>query len=49
MAFVFGMLNSYLRDREISQHLTNLARTLAIRDADAFTAVVDGLALATEE
>jgi hypothetical protein len=34
VAFVFGMLNSYLRDREISQHLTNLARTLAIRDAE---------------
>ena len=34
VAFVFGMLNSYLRDREISQHLTNLARSLAIRDAE---------------
>ncbi len=34
VAFVFGMLNSYLRDREISQHLTNLARQLAIRDAE---------------
>ena len=34
MAFVFGMVNSYLRDREISQHLTNLARQLAIRDAE---------------
>jgi small membrane protein len=34
MAFVFGVLNSYLRDREISQHLTNLARQLAIRDAE---------------
>lgn len=34
VAFVFGMLNSYLRDREISQHLTNLARQIAIRDAE---------------
>jgi small membrane protein len=34
VAFVFGMLNTYLRDREISQHLTNLARQLAIRDAE---------------
>lgn len=34
VAFVFGMLNSYLRDREISQHLTNLARQMAIRDAE---------------
>ena len=34
MAFVFGMLNSYLRDREISQHLTNLARQVAVRDAE---------------
>lgn len=34
VAFVFGMLNSYLRDREISTHLTNLARQLAIRDAE---------------
>ena len=34
VAFVFGMLNSYLRDREISQHLTDLARQMAIRDAE---------------
>lgn len=34
VAFVFGMLNSYLRDREISQHLTNLARQIAVRDAE---------------
>ncbi|MER7433911.1 DUF2304 domain-containing protein [Pseudonocardia alni] len=34
VAFVFGMLNTYLRDREISQHLTNLARQVAIRDAE---------------
>lgn len=34
VAFVFGMLNTYLRDREISQHLTNLARQIAIRDAE---------------
>ena len=34
VGFVFGMINSYLRDREISQHLTNLARQLAIRDAE---------------
>lgn len=34
VAVIFGMLNSYLRDREISQHLTNLARQLAIRDAE---------------
>jgi hypothetical protein len=34
VAFVFGMLNTYLRDREISQHLTNLARQVAVRDAE---------------
>ncbi|GAA1074564.1 DUF2304 domain-containing protein [Pseudonocardia sp. McavD-2-B] len=34
VAFVFGMLNTYLRDREISQHLTNLARQIAVRDAE---------------
>lgn len=34
VAFVFGMINTYLRDREISQHLTDLARQLAIRDAE---------------
>ena len=28
------MLNTYLRDREISQHLTNLARQIAVRDAE---------------
>lgn len=34
VAFVFGMLNTYLRDREISQHLTNLARGIAVREAE---------------
>lgn len=34
VGFVFGMLNTYLRDREISQHLTNLARQIAVRDAE---------------
>jgi hypothetical protein len=34
VAFVFGMLNTYLRQREISEHLTNLARTMAIREAE---------------
>lgn len=34
VAFVFGMLNTYLRQREISEHLTNLARTVAIREAE---------------
>ncbi|MEJ8278722.1 DUF2304 domain-containing protein [Pseudonocardia spirodelae] len=34
VSFVFGMLNTYLRDREISQHLTNLARQIAVRDAE---------------
>ncbi|MPZ65617.1 MAG: DUF2304 family protein [Pseudonocardiaceae bacterium] len=34
VAFLFGMLNSYLRQREISEHLTNLARTVAIREAE---------------
>lgn len=34
VGFVFGMLNTYLRDREISQHLTNLARQVAVRDAE---------------
>lgn len=34
VAFIFGMLNTYLRDREISQHLTNLARQIAVRDAE---------------
>ena len=34
VAFVFGMLNTYLRDKEISQHLTNLARQIAVRDAE---------------
>jgi hypothetical protein len=34
VAFVSGMLNTYLRDREISQHLTNLARQIAVRDAE---------------
>ncbi|MGH3897994.1 MAG: DUF2304 domain-containing protein, partial [Pseudonocardiaceae bacterium] len=29
VAFVFGMLNTYLRQREISNHLTDLARTVA--------------------
>ncbi len=34
IAFVFGMLNTYLRQREISEHLTDLARTMAIREAE---------------
>jgi hypothetical protein len=34
IAFVFGMLNTYLRQREISNHLTDLARTVALRDAE---------------
>lgn len=34
VAFVFGMLNTYLRQREISNHLTDLARTVALRDAE---------------
>ena len=35
VAFVFGMLNTYLRQREISNHLTDLARTVALRDAES--------------
>jgi hypothetical protein len=34
VAFLFGMLNTYLRQREISNHLTDLARTVALRDAE---------------
>lgn len=34
VAFVFGMLNTYLRQREISNHLTDLARTVALREAE---------------
>jgi hypothetical protein len=34
VAFVFGMVNSYLRDRELSDALTDLARKVAIRDAE---------------
>ncbi|MFP5021086.1 DUF2304 domain-containing protein [Pseudonocardia phyllosphaerae] len=34
VALLFATLNSYLRDREISQHLTNLARQVAVRDAE---------------
>ena len=34
VAFVFGMLNTYLRQREISNHLTDLARAVALRDAE---------------
>lgn len=34
VAFLFGMLNSYLRQREVSEHLTDLARTVAIREAE---------------
>lgn len=33
-AFVFGMVNSYLRDRELTEALTDLARKVAIRDAE---------------
>lgn len=34
VGFVFGMTNTYLRDREISRHLTDLARQIAVRDAE---------------
>jgi hypothetical protein len=34
VAFVFGMLNTYLRQREISNHLTDLARRVALQDAE---------------
>lgn len=34
VAFVFGMLNTYLRQREISEHLTDLARTVALQEAE---------------
>lgn len=34
VAFIFGMLNTYLRFRGITQQLTELARTLAIREAE---------------
>jgi small membrane protein len=34
VAFVFGMTNTYLRQREISNHLTDLARAIALRDAE---------------
>lgn len=34
VAFVFGMLNTYLRQREISNHLTDLARKVALREAE---------------
>lgn len=33
-AFMFGMLNFYLRFREIDRRFTELARTLAIREAE---------------
>jgi hypothetical protein len=34
VAFVFGMINTYLRNRELSDQLTDLARTVAIREAE---------------
>jgi hypothetical protein len=34
VAFVFGMLNTYLRFRGATQQITELARTLAIREAE---------------
>lgn len=34
VAFIFGMLNFYLRFREIDRRFTELARTLAIREAE---------------
>lgn len=34
MAFVFGMINTYLRFRGTNQQITELARTLAIREAE---------------
>lgn len=34
VAFVFGMLNTYLRFRGANQQLTELARTVALREAE---------------
>lgn len=34
VAFVFGMLNTYLRFRGTNQQITELARALAVRDAE---------------
>ena len=34
VAFMFGMLNFYLRFREIDRRFTDLARTLALRQAE---------------
>ncbi|WP_039737791.1 DUF2304 domain-containing protein [Saccharomonospora halophila] len=34
VAFLFGMLNTYLRFRGTTQQITELARTLAIREAE---------------
>ncbi|WP_199430797.1 DUF2304 domain-containing protein [Qaidamihabitans albus] len=34
VAFIFGMLNTYLRFRGSNQQITELARTLAIREAE---------------
>lgn len=35
VGFVFGMVNTYLRQRELSEQLTELARRVAIADAEA--------------
>ena len=34
VAFVFGMINTYLRNRELGERLTELARALAVREAE---------------
>ncbi|MDQ3886049.1 MAG: DUF2304 domain-containing protein [Actinomycetota bacterium] len=44
VAFIFGMLNFYLRFREIDRRFTELARTLAIREAEIVNAERDLLA-----
>jgi hypothetical protein len=38
VAFIFGMLNFYLRFREIDRRFTELTRTLAIREAEIVNA-----------
>jgi small membrane protein len=35
VGFVFGLVNTYLRQREISEQLTELARRVAIAEAEA--------------
>jgi hypothetical protein len=34
VAFVFGMINTYLRNRELGERLTELARAVAVREAE---------------